>query len=378
MRPRSISAMVIMLSLALALGGNLNLCAESSAQSDWSAPRTVYVPATGHTIDGLFLDVWRAWKGATLLGNPITEEISENGRIVQYFELARLEYWPDGDHEGNAVHLGDIGFELLALQLQDLEADGHAKDSPLAFATAPVDPRTLVGVATDRRFIETTAHTVRLGFRDIWEATGEIAYLGNPLTEEYRSSGKVFQFFERGQLCWDEARGLRKVPVGRQIAERLQLSMTAVAQGDLPTYSEDLFVPPALVVERPQLDPNAERWIEVNLSWQYLIAWQGDVRVIESYVSTGRSGFETPAGTFYILSKFDSEDMEGVIGGEYYNVPAVPWTMYFTNYGHALHGTYWHSNFGTPMSHGCVNLPTDVAEWLYWWAPLGTRVEIHY
>ena len=56
--------------------------------------------------------------------------------------------------------------------------------------------------------------------------------------------------------------------------------------------------------------------------------------------------------------------MEGVIGGEYYNVPDVPCVMYFTNGGHALHGTYWHSNFGTPMSHGCVNLPMDVAAWM--------------
>ena len=48
------------------------------------------------------------------------------------------------------------------------------------------------------------------------------------------------------------------------------------------------------------------------------------------------------------------------------------------NYGHALHGTYWHNNFGAIMSHGCVNLPMDFAEWLYGWTSIGTRVEIHY
>ncbi|HLL49593.1 MAG TPA: L,D-transpeptidase [Thermomicrobiales bacterium] len=48
--------------------------------------------------------------------------------------------------------------------------------------------------------------------------------------------------------------------------------------------------------------------------------------------------------------------------------------LYFTNRGHALHGTYWHTNFGAPMSHGCVNLPLDVAAWLYRWAPIGTPV----
>jgi lipoprotein-anchoring transpeptidase ErfK/SrfK len=50
--------------------------------------------------------------------------------------------------------------------------------------------------------------------------------------------------------------------------------------------------------------------------------------------------------------------------------------LYFTASGHALHGTYWHNNFGMPMSHGCVNLPLDVAAWLYDWAPIGTRVLI--
>jgi lipoprotein-anchoring transpeptidase ErfK/SrfK len=68
--------------------------------------------------------------------------------------------------------------------------------------------------------------------------------------------------------------------------------------------------------------------------------------------------------------------MEGVLGGEYYNVPDVPDVLYFTDRGHAIHGTYWHSNFGTPMSHGCVNLPTDVADWMYQWSTVGMRVEI--
>jgi lipoprotein-anchoring transpeptidase ErfK/SrfK len=52
--------------------------------------------------------------------------------------------------------------------------------------------------------------------------------------------------------------------------------------------------------------------------------------------------------------------------------------MYFTNRGHAIHGTYWHNNFGAVMSHGCVNLPLEFAEWLYAWAPVGVRVEIHH
>jgi len=120
----------------------------------------------------------------------------------------------------------------------------------------------------------------------------------------------------------------------------------------------------------------APKSIVVSIGQQAMWAFKGDQVVLSSYVSTGRAGFDTPLGTYAILTKLPSQTMEGVIGGEYYNVPDVPWVMYFTNGGHALHGTYWHSNFGTPMSHGCVNLPMDVAAWLYDWAPVGTPVLI--
>jgi lipoprotein-anchoring transpeptidase ErfK/SrfK len=120
----------------------------------------------------------------------------------------------------------------------------------------------------------------------------------------------------------------------------------------------------------------AQKSIVISISQQVLWAYKGDRVVLNSYVSTGRAGFDTPVGSFVILTKLPSQTMEGVIGGEYYNVPDVPWVLYFTNGGHALHGTYWHNNFGTPMSHGCVNLPLDVAAWLYDWAPIGTPVLI--
>jgi hypothetical protein len=121
-----------------------------------------------------------------------------------------------------------------------------------------------------------------------------------------------------------------------------------------------------------------EHWVEVDLSMQYLWAWEGNKVVNQTYVSTGKAGFETPTGTFYVNSKYLYDTMAGTIGGETYYVPDVPWTMYFTNVGHALHGAYWHNDFGTPRSHGCINLPLWFAEWLYYWLPYGGRVYIHY
>lgn len=121
-----------------------------------------------------------------------------------------------------------------------------------------------------------------------------------------------------------------------------------------------------------------ERWIEVNLSTQYLIAWYGNTRVNETYVSTGKPGFDTPTGTYYVLTRYRYDTMAGCIQGECYYVPDVPWVQYFTNVGHALHGTYWHNDFGSVRSHGCVNLPLWFAEWLWNWATYGTRLWIHY
>jgi lipoprotein-anchoring transpeptidase ErfK/SrfK len=168
------------------------------------------------------------------------------------------------------------------------------------------------------------------------------------------------------------------VPVGELLVERYGLSTDPERQGDIPTYDEALFVPPVAI---PSIDlaprpPSGGRSVVVSLSQQALWAYDGGGVVRSTYISTGTEKFRTPAGLYYVNSKIDSQTMAGVLGGEYYNVPDVPYVMYFTDRGHALHGTYWHENFGVPMSHGCVNLPMDVAEWMYGWAPMGMPVLI--
>ncbi|MFN8459522.1 MAG: LysM peptidoglycan-binding domain-containing protein [Anaerolineae bacterium] len=126
-----------------------------------------------------------------------------------------------------------------------------------------------------------------------------------------------------------------------------------------------------------QRNPVVEKWIDVDLTTQSLVAYEGRQAVFKSRVSSGIWEHPTIVGTFQIYVKYESADMSGGAGDEAYFLPSVPYVMYFSgNFG--LHGTYWHHNFGTPMSHGCVNLPTRAAEWLYNWAPVGTRVVTHY
>lgn len=122
-----------------------------------------------------------------------------------------------------------------------------------------------------------------------------------------------------------------------------------------------------------------ERWIDVNLSTQTITAYEGNVAVNTSLASTGLPRTPTVVGSYRIYVKYVATDMEGgsYAYGDYYYLPDVPYTMYFYK-GYGIHGTYWHNNFGNPMSHGCVNLPTPVAEWFFNWASVGTRVETHY
>lgn len=116
-----------------------------------------------------------------------------------------------------------------------------------------------------------------------------------------------------------------------------------------------------------------ERWIDVNLSQQMTYAYEGDTLINSFLVSTGTWQTPTVTGTYRIYVKLRSTLMTG----PGYYLPDVPYTMYFYK-GYGLHGTYWHSNFGTPMSHGCVNLYTPNAEWLFGWASVGTVVNVHY
>ena len=129
--------------------------------------------------------------------------------------------------------------------------------------------------------------------------------------------------------------------------------------------------PAPTVVSPPVSD--GKHWIDVNLTQQRVYAYAGDTLINSFIVSTGTWQTPTVTGTYYIYVKYASTTMAGA---DYY-LTNVPYVMYFYK-GYGFHGTYWHNNFGTPMSHGCVNLRTDNAQWLYNFSSVGTMVKIHY
>jgi LysM repeat protein len=111
--------------------------------------------------------------------------------------------------------------------------------------------------------------------------------------------------------------------------------------------------------------------IVVDLSDQMTFAYENGNLLGQFVVSTGLPGTPTVLGDYAIYIKLESQRMVGPD----YDLPGVPWIMYFYQ-GYGLHGTYWHNNFGHPMSHGCVNMRTGDAEWMYSWAPIGTPVHV--
>jgi hypothetical protein len=127
-------------------------------------------------------------------------------------------------------------------------------------------------------------------------------------------------------------------------------------------------------VELPaELGSLDEHWIDVNLTTQTLSAYEGQKLVASYSISTGVSRTPTVVGEFRIWVKVTIQAMSG----PGYYLPNVPWVMYFyEDYG--IHGTYWHDNFGTPMSAGCVNMTIDDAKTMFEFAEVGTIVKVHY
>jgi len=124
-------------------------------------------------------------------------------------------------------------------------------------------------------------------------------------------------------------------------------------------------------VARPPDVPEGEKWVHVNLSEQTLVAYEGDLPVFATVITSGKEGYDTPTGTYRIRHKYVSIRMSGDDPVEgVYDVDEVPWTMYY-NGGYALHGAYWHDGFGRVRSHGCTNIAPADARWLYRWTTPG-------
>lgn len=361
----------------------------------------VFVPETGHTVRGSMLDYWRANGAAAVYGNPISEPFaSADGYYSQAFERAVFQYRSEFLYtEDPVMRLMPVAPALLAGRLTGIARNGRRAGGGGDRAASSWRPLAKNG-KTAARAIDAggvvdaaTGHSITGDFLSWYDGHEGGFYLGSPLSEPRQERGVTAQWFEGGQVIRDSEGRTRLASLIAENAAELGIDTTRVEQGGLPVYDESLF----WTADNPDPvgDPSTpgRRWIEVSLSEQRLWAYQSGTVVLTTLVSTGLEPNVTSPGLFHVRLKYPSQTMQGftnstgeVVGfgataassGENpYTVKDVPNVMYFSLSAEALHGTYWHNNFGNPMSHGCVNLPLDVAAWMYGWAGLGTMVWIH-
>jgi hypothetical protein len=161
----------------------------------------------------------------------------------------------------------------------------------------------------------------------------------------------------------------------------------------VPSHDMRLVPNDELTILSPEV-PDEEKRIVVDLSAQLVSAFEGEKLVFSQRCASGVRGTDTPKGQFRTYHKGPSVHMtnegDAVENESVYSLPGVPWCSFFTGAGNAFHGAYWHNDYGRPRSHGCVNLPSEAAKFLYRWTKPnvpadedyvhlpgeGTRVEI--
>jgi hypothetical protein len=154
------------------------------------------------------------------------------------------------------------------------------------------------------------------------------------------------------------------------------ISLNNISNPDLLYIGQELIIPAGGIytpsaAEAPPAPTSVGKSIVVWNDKQRIYAYENGQLVRSHLVSTGLPATPTVLGDYKIYVKYVADDMSGPD----YFLPQVPYTMYFHR-GYGIHGTYWHNSFGRPMSHGCVNLPTDEAEWFFNWAEVGTPVRV--
>lgn len=225
-------------------------------------------------------------------------------------------------------------------------------------------------------FVQTVAYEDSQPLTELPEA-GRLCRVCVPMTTPYHYSGGQWEEETRYQLYYDSQHWVTEILDGPDGAPWYKI--TEAWEG-ITYYAAAAHLAPILYEDYAPIDsdlPATEKRIQVSLAAQTLTAYEGS-RVVRRFdVSTGvpNSGAaglptETPTGSFNISSKLPAKYMgdsrlTDTLGDKF--LTGVPWTMFFAEGGYALHGAYWHNNFGAPMSKGCINLrPTD-AQWLYRW-----------
>lgn len=236
----------------------------------------------------------------------------------------------------------------LTFEDQTFTADKAKVGSWLDFTAKGNQLETSVSNGKIADYVKTIANkiSIRKVDRVVVEGTGEV--------------------LEEGQ----DGRGVSTDELIRDIYKRVTSKKTGSAIG-IQTY----VIAKGEITRNPHAQPGRYpgRYIDINLAEQTLYAFDGFNLVNQFLVSTGTSSHPTPTGEFAVYGKSRVTTMDG----PGYSLPGVEWVSWWSG-DYSIHGTYWHNNFGHPMSHGCVNASNGDAEWIYNWDDIGTPVYVHY
>ena len=313
---------------------------------------TVYVPQTGHNVSGSILEHWTRYGSQSTFGWPVTEPQSRGGQIVQFFEFGALTTDPDSpEYTGvRSLAAGSDWINRRAHQLSSLVRD-------FTEANIPWNP-------------EVGMHPA---FADWHRDTGGVFAWGDPIDWAYRLDAEtILQPFQKTVAVSKAGQPPNPMPIGRFLAAAHGLSSASVS----PSRGARLYDPADF---RPSHGPLEGRWVDVNLSTQLVTLHSSEGPVYRATTSSGKDRFETPPGSFLVNRKVKSERMAGLWGTqEFYDISNVYNTIYFTWEGHAFHYAYWHDDFGTRRSHGCLNMRLPDSAFTYDFCQVGTRIDIHF
>ncbi len=196
--------------------------------------------------------------------------------------------------------------------------------------------------------------------------------IGLPVAFAYKPGASLWRH-ENGQLTRGQRLKPREFLALTGKVRRLGGVRMAEVQGGLWVRSADVKTA-TKPRDLPWFATGDRRWIQISLLNQSLVLWEGATPVYATLVSTGRDGLadpdttlSTPQGTFRIYQKHVTTTMDSNAADKEYELRDVPWVMYFKG-GYALHGAYWHDDFGRPRSHGCVNLSPIDARYVFQWS----------
>lgn len=379
-----------------------------------TAEGCTYFPETEHSINGAFAEFWQQG-GLAVFGMPLSEPYSDvtTGSTLQVFERVILE--DRGGRDG--VRLFPIARQLaeeagsLTGDLAFLPAPPTGGETRLV--TSPEGLRLRSGPSTDDEIIVLLADNAEFvmapGAEGAWLPGYADGYSGWVASEFVREPEKLPSISEADWdlTVWQGAAlsevNVRSQPTTTAPASRMlqfgdPVRVTAWVEGEEVYDGADLWAQigpseyvygrnvgrnaPVMPTPIPPDAPRTGKWIDVNLTQQLMMAYEGRTVVRTSLVTTGMAGWETPTGSYTIINRVANETMDsGAIGAEsFYKLEDVLFTQYFTNQGHAIHFAWWRTaeTIGRPGSHGCLNLMLDDSQFYWDWADYGVPIIIHY